>query len=86
MKLTDPCFNATLEKITCEFKDEDGAINFRTRTAFKIDGLIVNTDLAVCPMPLFKKLGFHTVTITLIKNQRKFVGEFEVGKYAHRYT
>ena len=79
MKLTDPCFNATLEKITCIFTDEDGAINFRKRAATNIDGLIVNTDLAVCPMPLFRKLGFHSVTIKL-QNGRTFVGQFEVGK------
>ena len=80
MKLTDPCFNATLENITCIFKDEDRAINFGKPMAVNISGLIVNTDLAVCPMPLFKKLGFHTVTI-ILQNGKTFVGEFEVGKY-----
>ena len=81
MKLTDPCFNATLEKIICVFKDEDGSVTFgrQGKTNEIIDGLIVNTDLAVCPMPLFRKLGFHSVIIKL-QNGRTFVGQFEVGK------
>ena len=83
MKLTDPCFNATLQNITCIFKDEDGVINFRRPATVDIDGLIVNTDLAVCPMPLFRKLGFHSVTI-ILQNGRTFVGQFEVGKYTFK--
>ena len=83
MKLTDPCFNATLQSITCIFKDEGGVINFRKSAMVDIDGLIVNTDLAVCPMPLFRKLGFHSVTI-ILQNGRTFVGQFEVGKYTFK--
>ena len=80
MTLSGPSFNKSTEYdgVTCVFYDEDGDVteyNTRRRTAIK--GIIVNCK-AICPMPLFKKLGQHRLNVT-VKN-KSFLSGFEVGK------
>jgi len=76
MTLSGPSFNTTNthEKISCVFTDDNGDT---VHTAQPINGIIVNCK-AICPMPLFKKLGPHQLTVNL--SETRFVGEFEVGK------
>ena len=80
MKLSGPSFNTTSshEKITCIFTDDDGDVTetFPRTFARPIKGIIVNCE-AICPMPLFRKLGPHSLIVTL--NNTKFEGEFVVG-------
>ena len=81
MTLSGPSFNTTSshEKITCVFTDDDGDVTemFPHTFARPINGIIVNCK-AICPMPLFRKLGPHNLIVTL--NNTKFEGEFIVGK------
>ena len=82
MTLTGPSFNTTSshEKITCVFTDDDGDVTEgipRQLFTRPIQGIIVYCK-AICPMPLFRKLGPHNLTVML--NDTKFVGQFEVGK------
>ena len=82
MTLSGPSFNTTSshEKIICVFIDDDGDVTEgipRELFTRPIQGIIVNCK-AICPMPMFRKLGPHSLTVTL--NDTKFVGEFEVGK------
>jgi len=76
MTLSGPSFNTTNthEKISCVFTDDTGD---RVHAAQSINGIIVNCK-AICPMPLFKKLGPHQLIVNL--RETRFVGEFEVGK------
>ena len=84
MYLTGPCFSDNIEKIQCLFTDKDGDVTSftkpdRTITNRIISGITVNKN-AVCPLPLFRTLGSHNVTITL-SNGTNYTGNFEVGKY-----
>ena len=84
MHLTGPCFSDNIEKIQCLFTDKDGDVTsftdrYGTVTNRIISGITVNKN-AVCPLPLFRTLGSHNVTITLI-NGTNYTGSFEVGKY-----
>ena len=73
MFLTGPCFDDG--KIKCVFTDKDGK-----RT--DINGIIKNRK-AICPMPLFGQLGEHTLTITVINDDRKYSGTFQVGEFPY---
>ena len=87
MTLSGPSFNKSTEHddVVCVFYDEDGDVTEFTkmmsgatqRITTSIKGIIVNCK-AICPMPLFRKLGQHRLNVT-VKN-RSFFGEFEVGK------
>ena len=82
MFLTGPCFSMEIEKITCLFTDKEGDVTsftFPDKTVTKrvINGITVN-EQAVCPLPLFRRLGNHNVTVT-IRNGTKFTGSFDVG-------
>ena len=81
MVLTGPSFNtsSTHDDVTCVFTDDDGDVTVILPRTFErpIKGIIENCK-AICPMPLFRKLGPHNLTITV--NGSSYVGEFEVGK------
>ena len=82
MSLTGPCFTKSYQNITCLFTDKNGDVTMYSIRRLKrhtiIKGIIVN-DQAVCPMPLFRRLGEHRLTI--IVDDVTYVGEFVVGKY-----
>ena len=86
MTLTGPSFNASSdhEKITCTFTDDDGDVTegFPRDFTRPINGIVVNCK-AICPMPLFRKLSPHNLTVVL--NDKRYVGEFEVGKFIENY-
>ena len=82
MRLTGPCFSMEIEKITCLFTDEEGDVTSFTdhndiTTKRDIKGITVN-EQAVCPLPLFRRLGNHNVTVTL-ENGTQYTGSFNVG-------
>ena len=82
MFLTGSCFSVNIEKIHCLFTDKDGDVTSFTNpdgtiTKRVISGITVK-EQAVCPLPLFRMLGSHNVTITL-SNGRNYTGNFEVG-------
>ena len=81
MILTGPSFNSknSNEEITCVFTDDEGNVTTILPQIFEdpIKGIITNCK-AICPMPLFRKLGTHNLTITV--NGTNYVGVFEVGK------
>ena len=82
MFLTGPCFSVDIENITCLFTDQDGDVTSFTNpdntvTKRIIKGITVN-EKAVCPLPLFRRLGDHNVTITL-GDGTKYAGSFIVG-------
>jgi len=81
MSLSGPSFNTTSnhENIACIFADDDGDVTKGFPRDFKrpINGIIFNCR-AICPMPLFRKLGPHNLTVAF--KDRKFVGGFTVGK------
>ena len=84
--MTGPCFSAGIEKITCLFTDKDGDVTSFTDhrgtvTKRIINGIVVN-GRAVCPMPLFRALGDHNVTITF-SNGTSYTGYFSVGMYIY---
>ena len=83
MTLSGPSFkkNANQDGITCVFTDDDGedvTEYDRRRTHQRaINGIILNCK-AICPMPLFRKLGVHRLNVTL--EGKSYSGDFEVGK------
>ena len=82
MLLTGPCFSTEIEKITCLFTDQEGDVtNFTspngTVTKRVINGITVK-EQAVCPLPLFRRLGRHNITVTL-SNGTNYAGSFVVG-------
>ena len=79
MLLTGPCFSKKIEKITCLFTDKEGDVTNVTRMVMErvINGITVN-EQAVCPLPLFRRLGIHTVTVNL-SNGTQYSGDFTVG-------
>ena len=84
MQLIGPCFNGSVESITCVFTDKDGDVTlFADRNGLKnikqINGITVNQK-AICPIPLFRRLGSHKVTINLTSSNKVFSAAFEVGK------
>lgn len=88
MHLTGPCFSIEIERITCLFTDLEGDVTSFTNpdkstTKRDIKGITVN-EQAVCPMPLFRRLGSHNVTVTL-GNGSNYTGSFEVGMYIAQY-
>ena len=84
MTLSGPSFNKSTEHddITCLFSDEMGDVtefyNRKTKKVEKtiIKGIIVNCK-AICPMPLFRRLGVHRL-IVIVKG-RNFSSDFDVG-------
>ena len=83
MQLIGPCFNGSIERITCVFADKDGDVTSFVdgnglKSSKQINGITVNQK-AICPIPLFRRLGSHNVTITL-SNRKVFSAVFEVGK------
>ena len=89
MLLTGPCFSMEIEKIKCAFTDQEGDVtsvtDLRGRTTKRdINGITVNGQ-AVCPLPFFRRLGNHNVTITL-KNGTKYTGNFFVGMLANCHS
>ena len=86
MFLTGPCFSVDIETITCLFTDQDGDVTSFTNpdntvTKRNIKGITVN-EKAVCPLPLFRRLGNHNVTITL-GDGTNYTGSFSVGMYVY---
>ena len=82
MLLTGPCFSMNVEKITCLFTDREGDVTSFTdhrniTTKRDINGITVK-EQAVCPLPLFRRLGDHNVTVTL-SNGTQYTGSFNVG-------
>ena len=78
MKLSGPCFSASNKTITCKFNDSNGK-----EVHEPINGIITNNkgnEKAICPMPLFKTLGGHSVVIT-VDNGKMYNGSFTVGEY-----
>lgn len=78
-----------IERIICVFIDKEGDVTsftnpHRTVTNRVIKGITVNKK-AVCPMPLFRRLGDHNVTITL-SNGTNYTGNFFVGKQIRMYV
>ena len=84
MTLSGPNFTRSkeIQNIKCFFTDRNG--NDVTKKIapriFKrpINGIIVNCK-AICPIPLFNKLGDHNLTIMV--NGTSYSGQFEVGEY-----
>ena len=83
MTLSGPSFNrhSSHENITCVFTDDDGDVATILPNTFEkpMKGIIVNCR-AICPIPLFRKLGPHNLTVVV--NGTSYVGDFEVGKDA----
>ena len=82
MSLTGPCFSMEIENITCLFTDKEGDVTSFTdqneiTTIRVINGITVN-EKAVCPLPLFRRLGNHNVTVTL-SNGTQYSASFNVG-------
>ena len=84
IKLSGPSFNKSTDhdNVMCLFTDEDGDVTeYTDRNGVThhtpIRGIIMNCE-AICPMPLFRKLGVHKVHVTV--NDSNFIGEFYVGK------
>ena len=82
MLLNGPCFSVETERITCLFTDQEGDVTSFTDhrgivTKRVIHG-ITHNERAVCPMPLFRRLGNHNVTVT-ISDGTNFTGTFDVG-------
>ena len=82
MHLTGPCFSIEIKKITCIFTDKKGdvtsyALHDGTIVKRVISGITVNKQ-AVCPMPLFRRLGEHNITVILNSN-KSYTGHFNVG-------
>ena len=82
MILSGPCFSVEIERIICLFTDKHGDVTSivnpdMTITKRVIKGITVN-EQAVCPIPLFRTLGSHNITITL-GSGKNYTGNFEVG-------
>ena len=82
MLLTGPLFSVDVENITCLFTDEKGDVTSftnpdATTTKRVIKGITIN-EQAVCPLPLFRRLGDHNVTVTL-NSGTQYSGSFFVG-------
>ena len=84
MILTGPCFSIGSERITCLFTDQEGDVTSFTDHLGIVTKRIINgitrNEQAVCPMPLFRRLGIHNVTVTF-SNGTNFTGSFDVGTY-----
>ena len=82
MLLTGPCFSKEIENITCLFTDEEGDVtsftDHRNITTKRVISGITVYEQAVCPLPLFRRLGDHNVTVTL-SNGTQYTGNFIVG-------
>ena len=52
IKLTGPCFKSRNKKVTCQFE--------HTETV----GRIINLNTALCPLPLFTRLGQHRLWLS----------------------
>lgn len=84
MHLTGPCFSMDIQKIKCNFTDIEGDVTtftFPNGIVSKprvISGITVN-EQAICPLPLFRRLGIHNVTVTL-NDDSEYIGTFLVGK------
>ena len=83
MFLVGPCLSVAIENITCLFNDSEGDV-----TEYKnLMGGLQRTSIkgiskdkrAICPMPLFRTLGEHTLTI-FVKDGSNYSGSFEVGE------
>ena len=86
MTLTGPRFNKSTEydDVTCVFSDKEGDVTEYTdrrgtRYHSTIKGIIVHCK-AICPMPLFRRLGAHKLNVTV--KEIRYFGDFEVGKNA----
>ena len=85
MTLSGPSFNKSTDHddVTCVFTDKEGDVTASRRAPRKIiKGIIVNCR-AICPMPLFRRLGMHKLNV--IVKDRNFSGDFEVGKLLYIY-
>ena len=83
MFMNGPCLSKEIEEITCIFTDHEGdvpiVINRMPKT--NING-ISKDERAICPMPLFRNLGEHKLTI-FVKDGSNYSGTFEVGRLSH---
>jgi len=83
MFLTGPCFSMEIERITCLFIDQEGDVTFfvdhQGVVTQKVIRGITRDERAICPMPLFRRLGIHRIIVT--SNGTNFTGNFEVGMY-----
>ena len=86
MLLTGPCFSVSIEKITCLFTDKGRDVTSFTNPDLTQSKRIINgitvEEQAVCPMPLFRALGEHSVKVTL-RNGTNYTGYFIVGMYIY---
>ena len=83
MFLVGPCLSAAIENITCLFNDSEGDVTaykdrMGTLQSTAIKGISKDRK-AICPMPLFRTLGEHTLTI-FVKDGNSYSGSFEVGE------
>ena len=82
MRLTGPCFSMGIEIITCLFTDEEGDVtsftDHRNLTTKRVIKGITVSEKAVCPLPLFRRLGNHNVTV-ILSNGTQYTGSFNVG-------
>ena len=83
MFMYGPCFSINIENITCLFTDKNGDVTeFKDedrKTQKRIIRGITQNRRAICPMPLFRTLGQHSLTV-MDKHDSKYSGIFEVGK------
>ena len=70
IKLTGPCFKSRNKKVTCKFE--------HTETV----GRITDLNTALCPLPLFTRLGQHRLWLSEDSgNTFNFYTMINIGKY-----
>jgi len=74
MKLSGPNFSY-YQKVACVFADKDGSVTGGGQNS--ISGIVADGK-AVCPMPLFRRLGKHNLTVLV--DGKRYSGTFNVGK------
>ena len=73
--MSGPSFISNYQKICCVFADKEGDVTKGGQDP--IQGITVN-GTAICPMPLFRRLGYHNLTV--LANGKNFTATFNVGK------
>ena len=85
MFLDGPCLSVEIENITCIFTDNEGDVTeFTDRKGNTIKTLIKGISKnrrAICPMPLFRTLGEHKLTV-IVRDDSNYSGSFEVGEFS----
>ena len=79
MFLDGPCLSVEIENITCIFTDNKGDVT--EFTDMKLIRGISKNRRAICPMPLFRTLGEHKLTV-IVRDGSNYSGSFEVGEFS----